>query len=343
MKTIMVVLTVVCTFFSLITEAVGETLTNLPINSTAQMRNYGLSIAQFGWRQAYTYNNTSPSRPYTDAISEFGAEAILDRLVATDFTFIGGDTNDTVGDQIMLSDGGKTDWGYSYLASGYTTYKFGMKPGYHAIWLQDIPLLMINDASSAEVKSFRPDGTDGYTWHLNVINGHPCLSPWFGGSENGALIVHYLDGSSSTNQLSKPTAAIDEPAPVEHQWKIQGHYVRHITRAKETIKIVEQNNDPTLYVEVKNPSSITFDVMGLYQDQYGFTDTERPVTMEIDFVGGGHLTISGKADRSIEHKFARGVKFRAYFTWNKFDKGSPLYTGDYNGGGGEKGIATVVQ
>jgi len=341
----MVVLTVVCTFFSLLTDAIGQQMsTNLPIYSQAQLRNYGLSIAQFGWRQAYA--NSSPSRPYTDAVSEHGAEAILDSLFSTDLSFIGINTNDMIGDQIFITEGEMTQWGsYNYLMSGYTVYPFGTNPDYHLIWMQNIPLLMINNASSAQVDALRPDGTVAYTLQQSVVNGHPCLSMWLAGSENGNFVVHYLDGSSTTNQLSKPKPVSTKPAPTGHKWKIPGHYVLHATRARTSIKIVEQNNDPSVYIEVKNPSRITFDVMGVFQDQNGVTDTERPLTMEVDFVDGvhkTHKTIVFNADRPTECKFARGDVGRAYFTWNKFDKGNLLNTGDY-GGGSEKGAAPINQ
>ena len=250
-----------------------------------------------------------------------------------------------IGDQILLSNSAMTPWDYNYsiVAAGFSRYAIGTNPAYHIVWMQDVPLLMLNNVQSAEVDALRPDGSVGNRWTLNVVNGHPRLSLWFAGSENGILVVHYQNGTTASYPLSKPKPVAQSTAPFTgHAWKIAGHYVLKATSLKASIKIVEQDNDPSVYGETKFPlTSVTFDVMGVYQDQNGVTDTERPATIEIDIVGGGHKSVSFNADRPTAVVLPK-CAFRAYFTWVNFDKGNTLWTSDTGGGGGV-GVGVVSE
>ena len=338
MKTITLTLALICGgLFACLSNVIGQQVSpaGLPIYSQAQLRSYGLGIIKTGWR--YGSANYSSDRPSTNAFGNTGAEAILDSLVSANFMFNDWNSSDMIGDQIILSDGEMSPWGYNnyaMVAAGFAYYPIGTNPAYHIVWLQDIPLLMFNNVRSAEVDALRPDGSVGNIWMLNTINGHPCLNQYFAGSENGVLVIHYLDGTMGSYPLSKPKPVAQSTAPFTgHAWKIAGHYVLKATSVKTTMKIVEQDNDPSVYGDIKFPlTSVTFDVMGVYQDSNGVTDTERPKTIEIDIVGGGHKSVRFNADRPTEVVLPK-CAFRAWFTWVNFDKGNTLWTGDTGGVG----------
>ena len=342
MKTLTKTLILICVgLLTCISAAVGQQVSpaDLPICSEGALRNYALSIAKMGWRQGWA--NYSSDRPATNVVGNTGGEDILDGLVKMDMKFNDWNSNDFIWDQITLYCGEMAPWGY-YLqvASGGTSYPLGGQPASHVLYPSEVPLLMLNGVRTAHVSAKRPDGTDGYSWGLNVINGHPCLDLYFAGRPNGFLITSNLDGTTRMYPLSKSVSGVKAPVNNGHTWRIPGHYVLQTSSIKSLVTIIEANNDPSVKVDAKVPTMVTFDVIGVYTDQFGVTQHERPATIEVELANGTNKTIKSNADKATEMLLPKGVT-RVWFNWEHFAR-EPLWTGDVGVGVVSTPVATTT-
>ena len=317
---------------------------SLPIRDAAELRNYALSIASNGSRSVYstsidwTWNQTFS---YTNITGAKNGETLLDGLISAPFTYRLLNTNDQINSYLWLYDDQKIDeWGdHDLLFFGYASYAPGGQAKYQ-VWMQNIPLLMLTNVDTAQVLVVNPDGTTGYTYKLDVVNGHPMFQPWMAGSPNGILVIKYNDGSLVKYDLSKPDPSVVSGLTESgNSWKIDGHYVVRTSSPNCAVKIIELWNRPSVYLNASVDTMVTLDVVGVYQDNQGNAVYERPISIEIDTVSTGQHNSIINYDTANPTKvvFPAG-EYRIRFGWKNFGQPYNLYipipTSD---GGGGKG------
>jgi hypothetical protein len=312
---------------------------SLPIHDQAELQNYALSLVSNGSRSVYSASidwSWNQSVTYTNIIGATNAESLLDSLVNAQLKYRMANTNDLINGYIYLYDNQNIDqWGnHDLLFFGYASYAAGTKAKYQ-LGIQDVPLLMITNAQSAEVIALNSDGTSGSTYNINVVNGHPMFSSWMAGSPNGILVINGTDGSLTDYSLWKPDPSTQNGmSETGDTWNLNGHYVLRTSSAGGSIKIIELWNRPTVYLTTTVTNTTSFDVAGVYQDNYGQTQSERPLAIEIDTVGSSlHSMVIFDPTNPTKVTFPPG-SYRMRFDWNQFGLPNTLYTGPSGGGKG---------
>ena len=328
----------IITLFALVCGLTSNLLgqSSLPVHDQAELRNYALSLVSSGSRSVHSASidwNWNQSVTSTNIIGATNAESLLDSLVNAQFKYRMANTNDPISGYIYLYDNQSIDqWGnHELLFYGSASYPAGTKAKYQ-LGMQDTPLLMFTNVQSAEVIALNSDGTSGNTYNINVVNGHPVFPGWMAGSPNSLLVIKNNDGTLVDYNLWKPDPST--PAGVTEAgdtWNLDGHYVFRTSSAGGSIKIIELWNRPTVYLTTTVTNTTSFDVAGVYQDNYGQTQSERPLAIEIDAVGtSSHSTVTFDPTNPTKVTFPPGA-YRMRFDWNLFGLPNTLYTGPSGG------------
>ncbi len=312
---------------------------SLPIHDQAELQNYALSLVSNGSRSVYSTSidwSWNQTLTYTNMTGATNAEALIDALVNAQFKYRLANTNDPINGYVYLYDSQNIDqWGdHDLLFWGYAQYPAGTKAKYQ-FSMQGVPLLMITNAQSAQVIALNSDGTSGSTYSVNVVNGHPIFWGWMAGSPNGVLVINGTDGSLTDYDLWKPDPSVQNGMSENGDtWNLPGHYVLRTSSTNSSIKIIELWNRPTVYLNTTVATTTTFDVAGVYQDNSGQTQSERPTAIEIDAVGTSlHSVIKFDPANPTAITFPVG-QYRIRFDWNQFGLPNTLYFGQTSDGKG---------
>ncbi len=261
-----------------------------------------------------------------------GAEDVMSKLFAVEFTYKLLNPGDTISSYIYLRDG--LD---NLVFYGTAEYKRDQKPVFR-VWFYQVPVFQ--NVESAEVLALREDGTTGRTTGLDVKNGQVMLAPWYAGKQNAIIAVRYEDGKVATFRIDAPVATQPNVTKEGKQlWAIDGHYNYEVGTKPLIATIIETWTRPTLAVKSGGAFDITLDVSGLVQDD-GEVYFERPAIAYVVTAFGEvqrHVLLA-KGATKISVKNA-GPVARIYFEWVKFALPGTIYAGPDTGGNPPGGLA----
>jgi len=323
----------------------------LPIQSQDALREYALVSVTYGYRSVYSDSMDwdFPERfTFSEKVTGNGAEDVLNKLFDIEFVYRLTNPDDKVVGDIDLQDkdGNQVFNGRAeYIASSLA----GSVPQYN-IWISSVRLPLSNVRSAEVLAISEKDGTTARRYPLEVRQGHPFFPPWMAGSPNGILVVRFEDESVMTYQLSKPIGqsptSTTEP---DSAWAIEGHHVVTTGTAPESqiVRIIETWNRPTLLLKVTSTAEITFDVVGIVQENGISFDRPSEVLYTQDGVSWTVIIID-PAEVQLNVVVLEIGTYRVRFNWTRFGKPQTLYTGpEYNelrksGGGGATPVVPAI-
>lgn len=304
----------------------------LPISSQDELRNYALPRSVRGTISLDSPSmdwNFEGSKTYVEVTGLY-AEDVLGKLMQAEFVFRLKNGGDLVTGHLYLFDAAGHNLFY-----GRAEFKAGEKPAY-SIWMQNIPLL--GNVQAAEVLALNPDGTSSANRHpLDVSGGKQLMfRPWLAGAPNGLLSVKFTDGTLAVYLLAAPKAEPVGSSTVDLAgYKIEGHYVFRNSDPHLTVKVMETEHLPTVFLELTGADiqNIVFDVTGLVVKN-GMIVREKPVSVLVYIAGEDSPAIypmPKDSDFLIISLAPRSYRVR--FEWANFGQRDALYTGPMDGGG----------
>ncbi len=300
---------------------------DLPVYSDDLLRDHALTNVVSGSRYV-----DSPDMDWafegrltaTNAIGK-GAENVLNALFAVEMKYRLINSNAVINGNIYLHDkhGALLFYGRAeYIAASLETGK----PSYN-LWLQDVPLG--ENVQSAEVLALDADGRTARRYNMQVdSHGRVVFQSGMAGSTNGILVTRLSDGTLVTYDLSKRASTVPGvTSDGSAVWKIDGHHVVTVSPKEPKVKIAATYLRPTAYFHVPSDQVVTFDVVGIIQEN-GQVFFERPYQLEVTSETSG---ASGPVTLSVEGPSSFSVDKGTYrihnFGWKKFGTQRTIYTG----------------